>query len=212
MSEERRRRARVAIQLPCTLKGPDKSAEGQIHDISTIGARVVSSERAADDMQDVELVTKGLEVSGRIMYSRERDGKFVTGVQFMAMDADLYRSVEKFVEDTLSGDGGGKREHPRVQHRVQVVCKTSKRAKGMLHDISRGGMRVLVEDVVKVGDELTAEIKVGNLEKRLVLTGEVVRVKSDEAGEKHMAGVKLGDVPEESRALLDKLLTSILKS
>ncbi len=211
MSEERRRRARVSIQLPCTLKGPETSAQGDILDISTIGAKVVTPEKAAVDDDDVTLSTDGLEVTGRVMYARERDGKWVNGVQFLAMDAEEYGQIESFVEGVLEGDGGGKREHPRVQHRVQVMCKTPKRAKGMLQDISRGGMRVLVEDTVKVGDSLTAEIMVGKLKDPLVLSGEVVRVKTDDAGEKHLAGVKLGDVPPDSQRLLDKLLATLLK-
>jgi c-di-GMP-binding flagellar brake protein YcgR len=128
------------------------------------------------------------------------------------MDAEEFRAIEAFVESALGGDGGGKRAHPRVQHRIEVICKTSKRAKGMLHDISRGGMRVLVEDAVAVGDSLTAEILFGKLEKPLVLTGQVVRVKTDETGQKQLAGVKLGDVPEESQQLLDKLLKMLLQS
>jgi len=212
MSEERRRRARIAIQLPCTLSGIDGPVQGEILDVSTIGAKVVTESRAANDDDDVALKAEGLQVAGRIMYARERDGKIVNGVQFMATDAEAYRSVEAFVAALMEGDGGGKREHPRVQHRVQVVCRTSKRAKGMLQDISKGGMRVLVEDVVKVGDELTAEITVGKLEEKLVLTGKVVRVKSDDAGEKHLAGVKLGDIPDDMRGLLDKLLAMIMKS
>jgi c-di-GMP-binding flagellar brake protein YcgR len=212
MSEERRRRARVAVQLPCTLAGPDKSAAGEIFDISTIGARVVTETQSAKDDDDVELSAEGLKVTGRIMYARERDGKVVSGVQFLAMDADIYRAVEAFVEATLEGSGGGKREHPRVQHLVQVMCRTSKRAKGMLQDISKGGMRVLVEDAVKVGDNLTAEITVGKLKDPLILIGKVVRVKSDASGEKHLAGVKLGDIPPESQELLDKLLSMVLKA
>ena len=212
MSEERRRRARVAVQLPCTLTGPDKSVAGELLDISTIGAKIVTRDRAAKDDEDVKLEAEGLEVAGRIMYARERNGSIVSGVQFMALDADLYRAIEAFVDAALEGSGGGKREHPRVQHRVQVVCRTSKRAKGMLLDISKGGMRVLVEDTVAVGDSLTAEITVGKFPEPLVLTGEVVRVKSDEKGEKHMAGVKLGEIPDESKALLDKLLARLLKN
>ncbi len=212
MAEERRRRARVSVQLPCTLKGPETSAKGEILDISTIGAKVRAPERAAGDDDEVTLVTDGLEVVGRVMYARERDGMVVSGIQFLAMDAEDFRAIESFVTGTLEGDGGGAREHPRVQHRVQVVCKTSKRAKGMLHDISRGGMRVMVEDTVEVGDSLTAEIKVGKLDTPLVLTGEVVRVKSDAKGEKHLAGVKLGDIPPESQQLLDRLLSMILKA
>jgi c-di-GMP-binding flagellar brake protein YcgR len=212
MSEERRRRARVAIQLSCTLRGPDASASGEILDLSTIGARVKTSEHAAKDDDDVVLAAEGFEVSGRVMYARARAGEVVSGVQFLAMDADEFRAIEAFVESALGGDGGGKRAHPRVQHRIEVVCKTSKRAKGMLHDISRGGMRVLVEDAVAVGDSLTAEIRIGKLDKPLVLTGEVVRVKTDESGQKHLAGVKLAEVPAESQKLLDKLLKMLLQS
>jgi c-di-GMP-binding flagellar brake protein YcgR len=211
MSEERRRKARVSVQLPCTLKGPETSAKGEVLDISTIGAKIVTPEKAAGDDEDVTLVLDGIDVDARVMYARERDGKMVSGVQFMAMDAEAYRAIEAFVEGVLEGDGGGNREHPRVQHRVQVLCKTPKRAKGMLQDISRGGMRVLVEDTVKVGDSLTAEITVGKLKEPLVLTGEVVRVKSDDKGEKHLAGVKLSDVPPDSQRLLDKLLATLLK-
>jgi len=211
MSEERRRRARIAVEIPCTLVGPSASAGGHIRDVSAVGAKVITAHRVANDDDPVELRSERLTVKGRVMYARERDGKILSGIQFLDLDAERYRNVVAFIEGALEGDGGGKRAHPRVQHRIEVVCRTSKRAKGMLHDISRGGMRILVEDTVAVGDELTAEITIGKLPEPLLLTGKVVRVKSDEAGEKHLAGVKLGDIPQESQGLLDRLLDALLK-
>lgn len=211
MSEERRRRARIAVEISCTLLGPAASSGGHIHDLSGVGAKVVTAVRIANDDDPVELRAEGLSVAGRVMYARERDGKIVSGIQFLDLDAERYGKVVAFLETALEGDGGGKRAHPRVQHRIQVMCRTSKRAKGMLHDISRGGMRVLVEDSVAVGDELTAEVTIGKLPEPLLLTGKVVRVKSDEEGEKHLAGVKLENIPPASQALLDRLLDALLK-
>ncbi|MBW2464753.1 MAG: PilZ domain-containing protein [Deltaproteobacteria bacterium] len=211
MSEERRRRARIAVEIPCTLVGPSATGGGHIYDFSSIGAKVITGHRVASDDDPVELRADGLTVNGRVMYARERDGKIVSGIQFLDLDAERYRAVVTFIEGALEGDGGGKRADPRVQHRVEVVCETSKRAKAMLHDISRGGMRVFIEDTVTVGDELTAEITIGTLSEPLLLTGSVVRVKSVDAGNKQLVGVKLGEVPEESQGLLDRLLAHLLE-
>ena len=143
------------------------------------------------------------------MYFRERDGAVIHGVQFLELDADKHRALGAFIEAVLRGGGGGDREHPRVQRRVEVVCKTKTRARAVLQDISKGGLRVAIDDLeVSQGDEIEIAVSIGKLPKPLALHGRVVRT-SDVDGLR-FAGVRLDALDAADAALLDQLLTALV--
>jgi len=216
MSIERRRHARIAVDQACVLKGPGGTCGGEMRDVSLVGARIVTAERPAADYESLELSVEptegrgGLTVKARVMYGKERDGAIVLGIQFLDMDAETHRAVHRFVEAALAGTGGGNREHPRVHHRLEVACRTPDRARAVLENVSKGGMGVALAQSVAVGDEITISVTVGRLETPLVLPGEVVRVRKDDAG-RHLAGVRFGKLSPETEQLLEKLLAAIVE-
>ena len=219
MGIERRRHARIAVDQSCTLQGSAGTVEATLRDISMVGAKVVSARPAAAELERVELSVEpaaghgGVRVEARIMYQRERDGVTSSGIQFMGMDAEVHRRVTELVEAMLFGEGGGQREHPRISHRVEVVCATKGRARAVLQDISRGGVRLTLgaDQSVVDGQAITVTVSVGKLDKTLELRGHVVRVVTDAAGVRH-AGVRLGPLDDGTEKLLYQLLKILVGS
>jgi hypothetical protein len=209
MVEERRRHARVAVERRCTLVGPAGIVDGTMRDFSRVGAKIATDERVAAEGERVELRCEDLVVPARVMYSRPRDGKILSGIQFVEVDAARDRALTAFLEAMLAGGGGGQRAHPRVQLRARVVCSSPRRATGVLQDVSRGGIRVLLDQPAQVGDEITVEVVIGKLDRPLVLAGSVVRVESDDESERHVAGVRLGELTPADASLLAKLLAAL---
>lgn len=183
-----------------------------MQDISAVGAKVVSPTLVADDYEELELsvesdgAREGIRVIARVMYHRSRAEGIVAGIQFIDMDAKTHRALTSFLAAVLAGEGGGAREHPRVSRRIDVVCLTKTRARAMLEDISRGGIRVMLEDAAaEAGDLIEVIVTIGKLDRPLSLRGEIVRTKLDEEGRCH-AGVRIGVLPPETEALVAELL------
>ena len=216
VSEDRRSHARVAVEIPCTLSGPAGDTEAVMQDISAVGARVVSPTLVADDYEELELsvesdgASEGIRVKARVMYHRSRAEGIAAGIQFIEMDAATHRSVTGFLAAVLAGEGGGAREHPRVSRRIDVVCLTKTRARAMLEDISRGGIRVMLEDgTAEPGDQIEVIVTIGKLDRPLSLQGAIVRTKLDEEGHCH-AGVRISALTPATEALVAHLLKALV--
>jgi hypothetical protein len=210
VSDERRRFPRLALERSCTLRGAGDSQEAKLVDISAVGARIVSASRPAGDRESLEIVLPrddgpALSLTARVMYSRERDGSVVAGMQFTDLDADRHRALLVYLGQALDGDGGGARQHPRLTHRVPVKLSTPKSTRAALENISRGGVAVIVDEPIAVGDPLTITLSIGKMETPLELEGTVVRVKPTGDG-RTQAGVRLVELLPEAQALLDELL------
>lgn len=214
MGEERRRAARIAVQIPCRARGERAEVEAVLRDVSAVGARLVVPEPVADDLGAVALEVpagdahEGLSVRGRVMYHRDRPEGVVLGVQFLDLDADGHRALMRFLEAVLEGEGGGDREHPRVAHRVEVTCRTKDRAKAVLEDVSKGGLRLRVPEALPPGEPIEVSLTVGKLDRPLSLSGEVVR--SETVDGEVYAAVKLDELAGADAAMLEKLLKLVV--
>lgn len=217
MSEERRRSARVAVEIACSVRGDGGEAvEATMRDVSAVGARLVVPEPVAEDLAPLELdvpETDGrpsLRVGGRVMYHRDRPEGIVLGVQFIDMDAAIHRRVGDFLEAILGGEGGGQREHPRVAQRIEVSCRTKDRAKAVLEDISKGGLRLRVPEEMDAGEPIEVAIAFGKLDEPLTLSGQVVRTKRVDDG-RVFAAVKLDELSEANAQLLERLMSALVR-
>ena len=212
---ERRSSPRLAVEIPSPVELDGETHAGVLRDVSAVGARVETTDRLAENAR-AHLVLRVAEasdvpeltVSGRVMYSRERDGRIHTGIQFIELDAERHRAVHAFLTAIVDRDGGGDRAHPRVHHRHELVAQSKTEVRAYLNDISAGGLSITMEEPVTVGDEITTSFKVGSL-RALVLPGEVVRVEQNDDGS-HRIGIELGELDDETNALLKKLIKALL--
>lgn len=215
MGDERRRAARIAVEVPCRATGAHAEVDAVLRDVSAVGARLVVPEAVADDLEPVSLEVpageshEGLSVKGRVMYHRDRPEGVVLGVQFLDLDAEGHRRLMRFLEAMLAGEGGGQREHPRVSQRIDVTCRTKARAQAVLEDVSKGGLRLRVPEEMDAGEPIEVSVTFGKLDAPLSLKGRVLRTKTSSDG-RVFAAVKLDPLEEDAEAMLEKLLEHVV--
>jgi hypothetical protein len=207
---ERRSSPRLAVELPATVEVEGAARDAIVRDVSAVGAQLETSVELGE-ARKAEVVLRipetaqlpGLEVVGRVMYSRLRYGRVRSGIQFTELDAAGHRAVHALLQAVLGLPGGGDRSHPRLHHRHTLVCRSKEEVRAHLNDISRGGLSVISEGTLTVGDLITTSLVVGSL-RPLELPGRVVRVSGSKIG------IELSTLSPETDALLQKLMTALL--
>ena len=132
------------------------------------------------------------------------------GLRFVIVEPVQQEQLRAFVTSALEREGRGKRKHPRVSRRVDVVCRTADQFRAVMENISRGGLAIrchtaLVVDEVVIID-VSAQSAVGET---LELSAQVMHVRTLDAGEFHV-GLKFQPLPKEKMAALDALLARMV--
>ncbi len=207
-----RRRIRVDASVRIT---PQRGDERQVLlvALSSESALLIVDEPLAEIGETLELYLptlagKEIPLLGSVdRIERIYEGIVMT-VQFMVGEASVRRDVDALLTLLLGGDGGGLREHPRVSYGMPITLGEPP-FKGELLDLSMGGLSLVTDGPVAVGERLRVRIPHPSGHRHLVLLGLTVSRKPDPKGAR--VGVRFDPLPDDVRAELSAALSELLR-
>lgn len=120
--------------------------------------------------------------------------------------AQLARAI-----DRLMASHAGQRNHPRLTALLSVTYPPNRQAEMVLENLSTGGMGLLVDTEVVLGEQVEVELQVFGQEP-LRLAGAVVRSEETERVKVfRRIGVQFGPLPVETRQALQQMLKRLIR-
>jgi c-di-GMP-binding flagellar brake protein YcgR len=132
------------------------------------------------------------------------------GVRWLDLDEDQRGQLARAVDRLLRAKAG-RREHPRLAAFLSVACVSHRQAEMVLENLSAGGMALLVDSEVEVGNAVEIELQVFGQEP-LRLSGEVRRSdRTEELKTFRRIGVQFGPLSAETRSALQQVLMRLIR-
>ena len=101
---------------------------------------------------------------------------------------------------------GAKQENGNI---VKLSPDKVKDFKGIMVDLSGGGMRIKLKEKLNLGDIISVDMPLG--EDTLKVKGEIVRVEYDEINKLHVCGMDFKDLEERAREKLIRYIFQIMR-
>lgn len=215
---EQRAHARIETDLVGTLRVDRGASSARIRDLSVAGALVMAPPGLAAAGAAVILELEGsggspLSLNARVIW---RDAHLTGGhygLQFESLTPPQTEGLRRCLDQVLLGRGQGTREYPRVHRRIGVEVKSLEHASAMMLDISRGGLGIISDTPVVLGDHLELLIEFSleapGLDQPLSLPSDVVRVSPAAAGQ-YQIGLKFAPLEAARQQQLDGLIRALL--
>jgi c-di-GMP-binding flagellar brake protein YcgR len=211
---DQRRYARIESSIVCSVATAVDAFEALVANVSRSGAAIVGPDGAAQIGETVTLMLEraeglvSLALPGTVVRIEHRGERTLYGVEFEPLPPDEEAQLLLLLQLVASGEGHGRRKHPRVSARVEVDCRTEEIFRGFLQDLSRGGLSVKTLRDVPVGQMMSISFGVSGLKGLVEVAGEVVSSQKLEHG--FRIGTRFTPLSEEERAKVDRLLEVLL--
>lgn len=132
-------------------------------------------------------------------------------VRFEPMSRLAAAELDLLIATILKGPGGDRRARPRVAALLRVHCRTDSELDAVTQDISAGGIGLVCEQVLAVGDRVEVEIRAPS-GSQLPLWARVRRVKPPGPNTPQIVGLEFEGLSEASRSDLERLLEELAKA
>lgn len=206
--EERRKFVRVKglSEVNFKIKGSiEKKRSISVKDLSFVGMNVYTDIPLKDGTiveleLDIPDCPKPLAIEGAVIWQLAgRNNRFATGVRFHHADEQDNKRLAKFIYDCASRIDET-REFIRCDLAVNINCiyldNPQKKVQGKSIDISRGGMKINLDQEVAAGDRMRMDFKLPGIRHDIELEVKVVWAKKCENMDNFEAGIiftKLND-------------------
>ncbi len=212
---EQRKHARIETGIVCSVATSVDAFEAHIANLSKGGAGVIGPKGAAKVGETITLMLERvtpdgltLAVPGKVVRTEPRDELSLYGVQFAALPPEEEAQLVELLQHVSHGAGQGRRSHPRVAARVEVNCRTEGIFRGMLNDLSKGGMSVKTLRDVELGKTMSVSFGVPGLKSIVEVSGEVVSSQKLEHG--FRLGVKFKPLTKTDLSQVEHMLDALL--
>lgn len=215
---ERRLHARLTIDLPCTLESLGHAEPARLRELSLGGALVTAAPGALaiGGACIVEVAVPGwpgpFSFAGRAVrrdvHGEENTATF--GIRLDGADDPSVRENLAGVLDMLMHlPGPGTRRHVRMDWRADVLCKSAREFNALLSNVSRGGLALTTSRRIAVGEKITVEIRVRDLQP-VAFPTHVVHV-SEKGTAVWQVGVEFEALDAVAQAKLDEFLRRTIR-
>ena len=215
---EQRVHARIHVSTKVEVSVGDVAVEAELKDLSKGGARFEAHKRVGEPGDVVQLLLPSLDkkpigvVGHLVRVAPTASGGFSHGVRFDAVDPAMEEALHEMVEVLLSATGGGRREHPRVARRIEIRFGQLEDLRGVLEDISTGGLMMTVAAPLVLYEEIDVTVPdlVGG--ELLILHAKVMNQRPLGTGRTGWrVGLAFTSMRPEARRLVEELLRSVLE-
>lgn len=213
-SADQGRHARIEASLVCSVATATDMVDAVVASISKSGARIIAPLGAAAQGDTVTLMlerTEGLvtlSLPSTVVRKEEREQRGLYDVDFEPLPPDDEVQLVQLLQLLAAGSGQGRRAHPRVATRVEVVCRTDGILRGWVNDLSRGGLSVKCVRDVAVGKPIDVSFGVKGLKGLVEVKGEVMSSQPVEGG--FRVGVKFIPLSVDDQAQVNRALDLLL--
>lgn len=151
-----------------------------------------------------------LALTATVVRVQAQDDQAMCGLHFEAAPPDVEETLLKLLKLLAAGRGQGRREHNRVQARVEVVCRSIDAFRAVLKDLSRGGLSVVCPRPVEVGSPLGVQFGVEGHKELVVVEGPVLRVTARSDG-RYLVAIKFDAPTTSDRERVERLLSLLVE-
>jgi c-di-GMP-binding flagellar brake protein YcgR len=161
---EQRVHARIHVSTKIEIATPEGMLEAELKDLSKGGARFEVGRSIGAVGDTVELYLPSLDkgeiaVLAQIIRDHVGAGSMHTyAVRFEVVEPAMQSALLDLIEVLLSASGGGRRAHARVARRVEVRFGHLDDLRGILEDISAGGLLMTVSDPLVLYEEVDVSV------------------------------------------------------
>jgi c-di-GMP-binding flagellar brake protein YcgR len=185
---EQRKHARIETSLDCTVIAGDVDFTARVANLSRGGAGLLGPEGKAELGTQLLILLErkegdfALALQARVVRIEPQPTGVQYGVHFEDMPPDSDAELLRLLAALAAGPGQGRRSSPRVATRVRVSCSSRQAFEATLNDLSRGGLSVVSDFAVEVGETLGVDFSVGDGAVITAVSGAAVGVNQLEDG------------------------------
>jgi c-di-GMP-binding flagellar brake protein YcgR len=214
---ENRVHARIHVSTKIEVATPAGMVEAELRDVSKGGACFQIAHSVGEVGETVELFLPSLDkseiaVMGQIIrVTPLPSGMKEYGVRFDVVEPSMRQQLLELIEVLLSASGGGRRSHPRVARRIEVRFGQLLDLKGILEDISKGGLMMTVNEPLVLYEEVDVTVPDLAGGELLILHARVVnqRELKRETGTAWRVNLEFTQMRPEAKSCVDALLRSV---
>ena len=219
-TDEKRMHARLQGSMDVEIGDANGVHKAKLRDLSQGGACLVVSSQLVPINNEIALFLPGVygarkaALKARLIKSRASEGGFICGIQFIETGASNLAAVDYLLGVLFRGGGNdSRRDHPRVSRRIMVRCESPAELLAMVENISLGGLSIVVEEKIELGESLLVVLPGDDGQDLLSLTGTVANLREvpDSDPVAYLAGLKFKEMTPQRLTMLDTLLTSMLR-
>jgi c-di-GMP-binding flagellar brake protein YcgR len=213
--KDKRSHARIEASLACNMATATEVVVAVVTNLSKGGAAIIASRSAAEVGETVTLMLERdeglvtLSLSGVVVHKHEEEERGLYGVEFEPLPPGDDAQLGLLLQLLVSGRGVGRRNHPRVSTRVEVVCRTESLFRGWVNDLSRGGLSIKSVRDVAVGDPISVSFGVRGLKRLVEVSGEVMASQQVEGG--FRLGIQFEPLEVDEQAQINRALDLLLE-
>lgn len=211
---DKRKHARIESSLVCTMATAADALDAVVANLSKGGASLLAGLGAAEVGDTVTLMLEraeglvALSLSGTVVRKEVQGERARYGVEFDSLPPDDAAQLGILLQLLLKAAGQGRRAHPRVATRVEVTCRTESIFRGLVGDLSKGGLGLKSPRDVAVGSPITVSFGVAGLKGLVEVSGEVVSNQPLDGG--FRLGVHFGALSATEQAQVNRTLDLLL--
>lgn len=212
---DKRKHARIESSIVCSLATGSAVFDGVVANLSRGGALVIASRAAAAVGDTVMLMLEReeglltLSLPGTVARKDEDEQHGRYGVEFEPLPPDEEAQLAVMLQLLVDGRGQGRRAHPRVAARFEVVCRTESHFRGWVNNLSKGGLSLKSAKDVAVGQPIEVSFGVRGLNRLVEITAEVVSNQSGAGG--FLLGLKFTPLTATEQAQVNRTLSLLLE-
>lgn len=211
---DKRKHARIESSIVCSLATGSEVFDGVVANLSKGGALIIASRSAAVVGDTVMLMLEReeglltLSLPGSVVRKDEDEQHGRYGVEFEPLPPADEAQLAVLLQLLLNGRGQGRREHPRIAARIEVVCRTEELFRGWVNNLSKGGLSLKSLKDVAVGQPIEVSFGVRGLHRLVEITAEVVS--NQPAADGFRLGLKFTPLTETEQAQVHRTLSLLL--
>ncbi|MBE9526364.1 MAG: PilZ domain-containing protein [Proteobacteria bacterium] len=218
--QEHRSQPRLNVSSLITIKSPstDKEWRGNLSNISWGGVRIRTKESLGDDGDLLNLLLPysdggDIEILSTIIRSWEFAGMYNTSVRFTVLHQKDESRLDDLLEILLDSKDEKNRQYPRFAHRIDVTFWDLEELKSTLEDISKGGMKIVMPDPVKLNESIQIQLDGTDEGYSLNLRARVIRQTTIDISDTIMyqMALKFEHPTDELHSMVQTLMQNIMK-
>jgi c-di-GMP-binding flagellar brake protein YcgR len=215
---EQRIHSRIHVSTKIEVSTADGMMEAELKDLSKGGARFEIAAPVGAPGETIELSLPSLDgaeitIMAQIIRHTPGPGAMHTvAVRFDVVEPAMQQALLDLCDVLLSTSGGGRRAHPRVARRIEVRFGQLEDLRGILEDISSGGLLMTVPQPLVLYEEIDVTVPDMGGGELLILHARVVNQRSQvrEGETVYRVGLEFSSLRPETRMVLEALLKSVM--
>ena len=218
--QEHRSQPRLNVSSLITIKSPSKNKEwrGNLSNISWGGVRIRTKKPLGNDGDLLRLFLPysdggDIDILSTIIRSWEFGGMYNTSVRFTVLHQKDESRLDALLDLLLDSKDEKFRQYPRFAHRIDVTFWDVEEFKSTLEDISKGGMKIVMPEPVKLNESIQIQLDGTDEGYSLNLRARVIRQTTIEISNvlMYQMALKFEHPTDELHSMVHTLMKNIIK-